>query len=58
MSLLPKMTLKKKETIFADKIINEYSTIISKYNVKEKIESASSASDSYDNYSEKEKRGF
>lgn len=45
MSLLPKMTLKEKETTFADKIINEYSTIISKYNVKEKIESNSSNSD-------------
>lgn len=46
MSLLPKMTLKEKETTFADKIINEYSTIISKYNVKEKIESNSSNSNS------------
>lgn len=45
MSLLPKMTLTEKETTFADKIINEYSTIISKYNVKEKIESNSSNSD-------------
>jgi tetratricopeptide (TPR) repeat protein len=44
--VLPKMTLKEKETIFADKIINEYSTIISKYNVKEKIESNSSNSKS------------
>ena len=46
MNLLPKMTLKEKETTFADKIINEYSTIISKYNVKEKIESNSSNSNS------------
>lgn len=46
MNLLPKMTLKEKETTFADKIINEYSTIISKYNVKEKIESNSSNSKS------------
>ena len=46
MSLLPKMTLKEEDTIFADKIINEYSTIISKYNVKEKIESISSNSNS------------
>ena len=38
MSLLPNMTLKEKETTFADKIINEYSTIITKYNAKEKIE--------------------
>lgn len=45
MSLLPKMTLTEKETTFADKIINEYCTIISKYNVKEKIESNSSNSD-------------
>lgn len=43
-SLLPKMTLKEKEKTFANKIINEYSTIISKYNVKEKIESNSSNS--------------
>lgn len=46
MNLLPKMTLKEKETTFADKIINEYATIISKYNVKEKIESNSSNSNS------------
>ena len=46
MNLLPKMTLKEEETTFADKIINEYSTIISKYNVKEKIESNSSNSNS------------
>ncbi len=46
MSLLPNMTLKEKETTFADKIINEYSTIINKYNVKEKIESNSSNSNS------------
>ena len=46
MNLLPKMTLKEKKTTFADKIINEYSTIISKYNVKEKIESNSSNSNS------------
>jgi len=46
MSLLPKMTLKEEDTVFADKIINEYSTIISKYNVKEKIESISSNSNS------------
>jgi tetratricopeptide (TPR) repeat protein len=46
MNLLPKMTLKEKETTFADKIINEYSTIINKYNVKEKIESNSSNSNS------------
>lgn len=46
MSLLPKMTLKETETTFADKIINEYSTIISKYNIKEKIESVSSDSNS------------
>ena len=46
MNLLPKMTLKEKETTFADKIINEYSTVISKYNVKEKIEFNSSNSNS------------
>ena len=46
MNLLPKMTLKEKETTFADKIINEYSTIINKYNIKEKIESNSSNSNS------------
>ncbi len=46
MRLLPKMTLKEKETTFADKIINEYSTIVSKYNVREKIESNSSNSNS------------
>jgi len=45
MSLLPNMTLKEKETTFADKIINEYSTIINKYNVKEKIESNSDIGD-------------
>jgi len=45
-SLLPKMTLKEDETMLADKIINEYSTIISKYNIKEKIESLSSDSNS------------
>jgi ribosomal protein L7/L12 len=40
------MTLKEKETTFADKIINEYSTIITKYNVKEKIETNSFNSNS------------
>ena len=43
-SLLPKMTLHETQTSFADKVINEYSTIISKYNLKEKIESNSSNS--------------
>ena len=46
MSLLPNMTLKEKETTFADKIINEYSTIITKYNAKEKIETNSFNSNS------------
>ena len=45
-SLLPNMTLEEKETTFADKIINEYSTIITKYNVKEKIETNSFNSNS------------
>ena len=45
-SLIPKMTLKEDETMLADKIINEYSTIISKYNVKEKIDFHSSNSNS------------
>jgi len=43
-SLLPKMTLHETQTSFANKVINEYSTIISKYNLKEKIESNSSNS--------------
>ena len=46
MSLLPNMTLEEKETTFADKIINEYSTIITKYNAKEKIETNSFNSNS------------
>jgi len=41
-SLLPKMTLEVDETMLADKIIYEYSAIISKYNVKDKIDSHSS----------------
>lgn len=45
-SLLPEMTLTEKETVLSDKIINEYSILISKYNVKEKIDSLSSNSNS------------
>jgi ribosomal protein L7/L12 len=44
LSLLPKMEFKEKDTTFASNIINEYSTIISKYNLKEKIKSNSSKS--------------
>ena len=49
MSLLPKMTLHETQTSFSDKIIIEYSTVISKYNLKEKIESNSSNSNLGDN---------
>ena len=40
--LIPKMTLKENETIHSDNIIDEYSSIISKYCFKEKIDSHSS----------------
>lgn len=44
MNLLPKLPSKEEERTFADKVINEYSTIINKYNGKDKIETNSSNS--------------